>query len=137
VVAEKAFSNLKEAFSEKARVHSLEALEEVAAAIAEAEHDKVEIRDGLGALLAYDSTYTEISIGEGIRRLRERITDQSREISMLRGLYGRSDDVITSAKVALVDSITADHRWHTEEEKCPHVRCIALNRIERLRNDDI
>jgi hypothetical protein len=72
-------------------------------------------------------------VAEGIRQLRERITTEMKERQMLRALYDNSDAVITACKVALVESITADHRWHPPEENCPHVRCIALNKIEALR----
>lgn len=133
---DKALNTLNEFFNDKTRQRAADALVEVAAAVAESNHNEQEIAQGLAALSNYDATYTNISFEEGVRRLQERITEQGREVAMLRGLYDRTDDIITSAKVALVESVTADHRWHTPEEKCPHVRCIALNKIEALRHDD-
>jgi tRNA C32,U32 (ribose-2'-O)-methylase TrmJ len=135
MAVEKAFFTLRDMLDEKQRQRCLESLDEIAAAMADTEHVASENSDAMAQLSEYDSTWTNISLAEGIRRLRERITEQGRETSMLRGLYDRSDDVITSCKVALVDSITADHRWHSPDEKCPHVRCIALNKVEALRGD--
>jgi hypothetical protein len=133
MLAEKSLSVLKDAFDEKARTRAVEALVEVSAVIADSEHVKSTINAGLAELSNHDSTWTDISLDEGIRRLRERIREQNRETAMLRGLYEKSDGVITSCKVALMDSVTADHRWHPPEENCPHVRCKALNAIEDLR----
>lgn len=134
MVAEKALLILRDGFDEKQRQRGLDALEEVAKIVAETGHLETELREALTTLADYDSTYTNISIAEGIRRLRERINEQSRETSSERILYARSGDVITACKVALVESITADHRWHTPEEACPHFRCVALNKIEALRD---
>jgi hypothetical protein len=133
MLAEKSLSVLKDAFDEKARSRAVEALAEVSTVIADSEHVQSTINSGLAELSAHDSTWTDISLDEGIRRLREQVRDQNREMSMLRGLYARSDEVITACKVALMDSVTADHRWHPPEENCPHVRCKALNAIEEIR----
>lgn len=133
MLAEKSLSVLKDAFDEKARTRAVEALAEVREAVAEADHLKSEIGAGLAALSAYDSTFTDISFEEGVRRLREKVSELVRETQMLRGLYDRSDDVIISCKVALMNDVTADHRWHPPEESCPHVRCVALNKVEALR----
>ena len=131
---EKALLILADAYDEKQRERGVEALSELSVAIKEAEHDKQDLRDALGEITSYDSTWTGVSIGEGIRRLRERITEQNKETQLLRALYERSDGVLTAAKVALMGDLTADHRWHPPEENCPHVRCIALNKIEDLRS---
>jgi hypothetical protein len=133
VLAEKALFTLADFLDEKTRVRALDALEEVRGVIREAEHSDEELRQALAEITTYDSTLTNISVAEGIRQLRERITTEMKERQMLRALYDNSDAVITACKVALVESITADHRWHPPEEKCPHVRCIALNKIEALR----
>jgi hypothetical protein len=133
VLAEKSLSVLKDAFDEKARTRAVEALAEVSTVVADAEHVQGQISAALAELSSYDSTWTDISLDEGIRRLRERITSDSKETAMLRGLYDKSDDVITSCKVALYSEITADHKWHPPEDNCPHVRCVALNKIESIR----
>ena len=131
---EKALLILADAYDEKQRERGVDALSEVSVALREAEHDKQELRDAMVEITSYDSTWTGLTLGGGIGRLRARITEQNKELQMLRGLYDRSDGVITAAKVAMMDSITADHRWHPPEENCPHVRCIALNKIEDLRS---
>jgi hypothetical protein len=133
MLAEKALFTLADFLDEKTRVRALDALEEVRGDIREAEHSDEELRQALAEITTYDSTLTNISVAEGIRQLRERITTEMKERQMLRALYDNSDAVITACKVALVESITADHRWHPPEENCPHVRCIALNKIEALR----
>ncbi len=133
MLAEKALFTLVDFLDEKARIRALEALDEVRGAIREAEHSEDELRQAMAEITTYDSTYTDISVTEGIRRLRERITTDMKETQMLRALYDNSDAVITACKVALVESVTADHRWHPPEENCPHNRCIALNKIEELR----
>jgi tRNA C32,U32 (ribose-2'-O)-methylase TrmJ len=133
VLAEKSLSVLKDAFDEKARTRAVEALAEVSSSLAEVEHMQQELRAAMEQLTSHDSTWTDIVLSEGIRRLRERIVEDMRETQMLRSLYERSDGVITACKVALVESITSDHRWHPPEEHCPHARCIALNKIEELR----
>ena len=46
-------------------------------------------------------------------------------------INANSDEVITACKVALVESVTADHRWHPPQENCPHTRCVALNKIDK------
>jgi hypothetical protein len=133
MLAEKALFTLADLLDEKTRLHALEALEEIREAIRDAGHSDDELRAAMAEVTTYDSTLTNISLSEGIRRLRERITTDMKETQMLRGLYDRSDAVITACKVALMDSVTADHRWHPPEEDCPHVRCKALNAIEDLR----
>jgi hypothetical protein len=133
MLAEKALFTLGDFLDEKTRIKALDALDEVRGAIREAEHSDAELRASLAEITAYDSTLTNVSLSEGIRQLRERITVDMKETQMLRALYDNSDDVITACKVALVESITADHRWHTPEEDCPHVRCVALNKIGALR----
>ena len=124
---------LKEAFSDKARTRALEAVAEIEKVVSESAHLEQLVRDTVAAISAYDTSLTDISLPEGIRRLRVRIDEQAKETSLLRELNQRSDEVITACKVALVDTVTADHRWHTSEENCPHARCIALNKIEALR----
>jgi hypothetical protein len=133
MLAEKALFTLADLLDEKTRLHALEALEEIREAIRDAGHSDDELRAAMAEVTTYDSTLTNISLSEGIRQLRERITTDMKETQMLRGLYDRSDGVITACKVALMDSVTADHRWHPPEEDCPHVRCKALNAIEDLR----
>jgi hypothetical protein len=133
MLAEKALFTLADFLDEKTRIRALDALEEVRGVIREAEHSDEELRQALAEITTYDSTLTNINVAEGIRQLRERITTEMKERQMLRALYDNSDAVITACKVALVESITADHRWHPPEENCPHVRCIALNKIEALR----
>jgi hypothetical protein len=133
MLAEKALFTLADFLDEKSRVKALDALQEVREAIREAEHSDDELRAAMAEVTTYDSTLTNISLSEGIRLLRERITTDMKETQLLRALYDNCDGVITACKVALVESLTADHRWHTPEEKCPHVRCIALNKIEALR----
>jgi hypothetical protein len=133
MLAEKALFTLADLLDDKARIRAVAALEEVREAIREAEHSDDELRAAMAEVTTYDSTLTNISLSEGIRLLRARITTDMKETQMLRGLYERSDGVITACKVALMDSLTADHRWHPPEENCPHVRCKALNAIEDLR----
>lgn len=130
---EKALLILEDTYDEKARLRGLEAITEVRSVLQEAEHQSQEHIEAVSAIASYDSTWTGISLNEGISRLKQRSAEQAVELSELRDLTNRQDNVITSAKVALVESVTADHRWHPASENCPHVRCMALNRIEELR----
>ena len=133
MLAEKSLSVLKDAFDEKERTRRVEALAEVAGALAEGQHLRQEVDQGLSALGTYDSTLSNVTFAEGVRQLVERMNEYTKELALVRVLYERSDDALTSAKVALVESVTADHRWHPPEERCPHNRCVALNKIEALR----
>ena len=135
MLAEKALFTLADVLDEKTRTRALEALNEVRGVVLEAEHNQEEIKEGLNALTNYDSTLNNVSFAEGVRQLTERINEYTRELAMTRVLAERSDDTITACKVALVESITADHRWHPPEEHCPNSRCVALNKIEALRGD--
>lgn len=133
MLAEKALFTLADVLDEKARTRALEALEEVRGVVAEAEHTQQELKEGLAALTNYDSTFVNVSFSEGVRQIAERVNEYVKELQMTRVLYERQDDVITACKVALVESVTADHRWHPPEERCPHTRCVALNKIEAVR----
>jgi len=135
MLAEKALFTLGDFLDEKNRVRAIEALAEIKDVIREAEHKDEELRNAMAEVTSYDSTLVSISLSEGIRQLRTRISNDMKETAMLRALYANSDDVITACKVALVEAVTADHRWHPPQENCPHARCVALNKIEALRGD--
>lgn len=135
MLAEKSLSVLKDAFDEKERTRRVEALAEVSQVVAEAQHLQDLTKDGIAALVTYDSSLSNVSFAEGVRVLVERINEYTKELQLIRALREKEDDALTSAKVALVESVTADHRWHPPEERCPHNRCVALNKIEALRGD--
>lgn len=126
---------LREAFSDKARTRALEAIAELEARAKEADFAEDQLRQAIDELSLYDTTFSTVTIEEGIRRLRAVVDEQSKETALLRALAEKAEGAMTKAKVALMNDLTADHRWHPPEDNCPHARCVALNAIEDLRAD--
>jgi tRNA C32,U32 (ribose-2'-O)-methylase TrmJ len=133
LLAEKPLSVLRSGLDDKARLRQSEALNEVEEALKEAASLQDQLQQGLNEMANYDATWVDINLAEGLRRIRKRLNEQQQETNLLRSLYEKSDGAITASKIALLDTVTADHRWHPPEAKCPHVRCVALNAIEELR----
>jgi tRNA C32,U32 (ribose-2'-O)-methylase TrmJ len=133
LLAEKPLSVLRSGLDDKARLRQAEALNEVEEALKEAASLQDQLKQGLNEIATYDATWVDVSLAEGLRRIRKRVNEQQQETNLLRSLYEKSDGAITASKIALLDTVTADHRWHPPEDKCPHVRCVALNAIEELR----
>ncbi len=133
MAVEKALLILEDGYDQKARERGLEALTEVRFAVEEAKHLSEILDEAHSALSSYDSTWTSLSLNAAITQLKQRSAEQAQELSELRDLTNKQEDVLTAAKVALVETVTADHQWHPPSENCPHSRCLALNRIEGLR----